>query len=259
MMIWERVKVFLALSVCLIFFSGCAGNLFESMDSVGSDPGTKLKVAKMALDQGNYTQAKNEAQAILDDPTATAQHNDAHIVHAQALLGEAGVNATSIVSSILETEGSDFTRVYNSLPEINLEQLKAGTKELNEEVTTTDPDVQLTTGVANGLSAVFTVMDTFNVSGDSELTSADFADGQQYAYVDPGTGDEKTGDLSTAWGDLGTSVTANIDNAITNLDTAMGSKTEDEQIFIDNMREIQTRIDDVNLATLAADLDALDN
>ncbi len=219
MMIWERVKVFLALSVCLIFFSGCAGNLFKGMDSVGSDPGTRLKVAKMALDQGNYPQAKNEAQAILDDPTATAQHNDAKIVRAQALLGEEGLNAPDIMSKVLKaagTDANDFKTLYDVLPDANLEIVKQAAAELQAADLQDDPNIQLTTGVASGVAAVLEVMRTFDTNGDGKLDDTDEA-------ISTLSTD------STAWDNIKDDVISNATAAVENLDSALGVPKEGEE------------------------------
>lgn len=222
MMIWERVKVFLALGVCLIFFSGCAGNLFEGMDSVGSDPGTKLEVAKTALDQGNYTQAKNEAQAILDDPTATAQHNDAHIVHAQALLGEEGFNAPDIMSNVLKAvdeEANDF-KALDVLPaDANLEIVKDAAEELQDALAdqdedSRDPNLQLTTGVASGVAAVLEVMNTFDTNEDGTLEVDEV---NSVLSDDPNAWTDISGSA-----DIKGSVRYNAAAAVSNLEDALG-------------------------------------
>lgn len=246
MMIWERVKVFLALSVCLIFFSGCAGNLFESMDSVGSDPGTKLELANTALDQGNYTQAKEEAQAILNDSTATAQHNDAHIVHAQALLGEEGFNAPDIMSKVLGAEeaANDFDTLYDVLPDADYQIVGDAAEELQEALAsqkdaglTPDPNLQLTTGVASGVAAVLEVMNTFDTNGDGMLDNTDGA--ISALSTDP-----------TAWDNIKVGVVDNATEAVNNLTAALGSSdNESIQDLIDNASTIKTDLN--NLLTLS--------
>ena len=240
MMIWERVKVFLALGVCLIFFSGCAGNLFKGMDSVGSDPGTKLELANRALDQGNYTQAKEEANAIIKAGTEAGvtpeQLNNAHIVHAQALLGEAGFNAPGIMSKVLKAaddpEANDF-KALDALPaNADLGKVKDAAKELQEalaaqDVDSRDPNLQLTTGVASGVAAVLEVMRTFDTNGDGALEAGEV---DSVLTTNP-----------TTWDNIEVGVVDNATEAVDNLTAALGS-SDNESIrdLISNADTIKT-------------------
>ncbi len=125
-----RLGFIVSLAIIAFSISGCGNSsLFKGL-SGGGVPLTGSAGATAALNNGDYATALSRAaEAIASPDTPTADLQEAYLAKGQALLGQAGVTAVDIATSIGDRSGNENT--IDLIPAITLTVATASAEAIN--------------------------------------------------------------------------------------------------------------------------------
>ena len=125
-----RLGFIVSLAIIAFSISGCGNSsLFKGL-SGGGVPLTGSAGATAALNNGDYATALSRAaEAIASPDTPTADLQEAYLAKGQALLGQAGVTAVDIATSIGDRSGNENT--IDLIPTITLTVATASAEAIN--------------------------------------------------------------------------------------------------------------------------------
>lgn len=176
----KNLLVGLLAVIVIASLSGCGtANLFSGLAKSGAV--TSTASAQTALDNGDYSKAKEEAAALISSSDPEVQ-KVGRLVSAEATLGSEGVSMTKIVASIeaiSQSGGSDLSSLQKTVPSTINATAVADAAYAIIDTGTTDEDKKTTAGIAAGVAAAAVVTNTFDYNGDGTVDDADFVIGSK--------------------------------------------------------------------------------
>ncbi|MFH1429214.1 MAG: hypothetical protein ABIH39_05670 [Candidatus Margulisiibacteriota bacterium] len=200
-MVNKRI-MFVVLILLVMFVAGCGKiNVFEGIaggtESTSSDANEN---ANRMVDNGDYNAAITVTTGVISSNTSTAdEQREAYAIRGEATLGQSGVNAGAMISTLTNTANADVQGNLNLLNTIvasttiaqitgaaddllraltaNL-TLKTSVASVSEINIDNLSDRQLLAGFACALAAAKLIVEGFDENGDKTLTAAaDFNNG----------------------------------------------------------------------------------
>ncbi|HID05651.1 MAG TPA: tetratricopeptide repeat protein [Armatimonadetes bacterium] len=262
MKVLRGVALALSLMSLMVWYAGCGGNIFSGLES-----GKRLTEALTAIEQGDYTTAKQIYEDVLkSDPNNVT----ALIGHAKATVGEVGMEAGSVVATVVDQakEVADVREeawklwdavtdelrksVEQTVPQEQqnqkiVENMLTAAQDLEraKQAGATDDDTQLLTGVVKGLAAVSTLLLVFDNDNDGAIENEELDEATAWqdwteivSYTDPITGETVSDEARNI-------IVENAQDAINSIKNVLDPNDPDDKDVLDSLDELSNRLQEL--------------